>query len=158
MIALTAGEPPLEVPRTPFALFCSSMKRKKSAKKTYQNFRDLFRQTVSYYFSSLPLFPFPPHHVLGLYHFPLSIRFLFWWGRVEEVVGIHPTRQNLTATGLFRHRILCTSSCILCFPNICPSILHRRFLLIRALILIETSGWPHKLVLLWGSWPVFKRK
>ena len=95
MIALTAGEPPLEVPRTPFALFCSSMKRKKSAKKTYQNFRDLFRQTVSYYFSSLPLFPFAPHHVLGLYHFPLSIRFLFWWGRVEGVVGIHPTRQNL---------------------------------------------------------------
>ena len=37
----------------------------------------------------------PAHHVLGLYHFPLSIRFLFWWGRVEGVVGIHPTRQNL---------------------------------------------------------------
>ena len=29
MIALTAGEPPLEVPRTPFALFCSSIIEKK---------------------------------------------------------------------------------------------------------------------------------
>ena len=159
MIALTAGEPPLEVPRTPFALFCSSMKRKKSAKKTYQNFRDLFRQTVSYYFSSLPLFPFAPHHVLGLYHFPLSIRFLFWWGRVEGVVGIHPTRQNLpNGNGLVSSSYFMYFKLHFMFPNICPSILHRCFLFIRALILIETSGWPHKLVLLWGSWPVFKRK
>lgn len=82
MIALTAGEPPLEVPRTPFALFCSSMKRKKSAKKNMSELQRLIRA------NGIMLF-------LGLYHFPLSIRFLFWWGRVEGVVGIHPTRQNL---------------------------------------------------------------
>ena len=79
MIALTAGEPPLEVPRTPFALFCSSMKIKKSEKKNMSELQRL-KQTTSHYFSSLPLFPFPPHHVLGLYYFPLSIRFFFFDG------------------------------------------------------------------------------
>ena len=67
MIALTAGEPPLEVPRTPFALFCSSIKRKKSAKKNMSELQRLIRA------NGIMLF-------LGLYHFPLSIRFFFGGG------------------------------------------------------------------------------
>ena len=43
MIALTAGEPPLEVPRTPFALFCSSIKRTKSAKKNMSQLQRLIQ-------------------------------------------------------------------------------------------------------------------
>ena len=95
MIALTAGEPPLEVPRTPFALFCSSMKRKKSAKKNMSELQRLIRANGIMLFFLSATISIPAHHFLGLYNFPLSIRFLFWWGRVEGVVGIHPTRQNL---------------------------------------------------------------
>ena len=116
MIALTAGEPPLEVPRTPFALFCSSMKRNNQRKKTCQNFRDLFRQTVSCYFSSLPLFPFPltMFWVCTIFHCPLG--FCFGGGEWRGWQAfIPPAKTFLMATGLFRHRILCTSSCILCF-------------------------------------------
>ena len=78
MIALTAGEPPLEVPRTPFALFCSSMKRKKSAKKkqvriseTYLGKRYHITFPLCHYFH----FRLTMFWVCTIFHCPLGFSF-----------------------------------------------------------------------------------